>query len=76
MGEEFGMYGVRIGAKSGDLLERDRFEDLGVDGRKVLAVGQGGMDRIAVAQDRDSCRALVIAVMEFSSPTKFVEFLD
>ena len=49
MGEEFGMYGDRIGAKSGDLLERDRFEDLGVDGGKVLAVGRGSMDRIAVA---------------------------
>jgi len=57
-------------------LEGDHFEDLGVDGRKVLAVGWGAMDRIAVAQNRVSCRAHVSAVMEFSSSIKFVEFLD
>jgi hypothetical protein len=57
-------------------LERDHFEDLGVDGREVLAVGWGGMDKIAVAQNRDRFRALVNAVMEFSRSIKLVEFLD
>jgi len=47
-------------------LERDHFPDLVVDGRKVLAMGWGGMDRITVAQDRDGSRALVNEVMEFS----------
>ena len=70
------MYGGRRGAQSGDLLERDHFEDLGVDGRKVLAVVWGGMGKIAVAQERDRCRALVNAVMEFSNSIKLVEFID
>jgi hypothetical protein len=59
-----------------EMLERDHFAYLGVNGRKVLAVGWGGMDRIAVAQDRDASRAFVNAVMEFSSYIKFVEFFD
>jgi hypothetical protein len=57
-------------------LERAHFEDLGIDWREVLAVGWGGMDKIAVAQDRDRFRALVNAVMEFSRFIKLVEFLD
>jgi hypothetical protein len=57
-------------------LERDHFEDLGVDGRKVLAVGWGGMDKIAVAQDSERCRALVNTLMEFLISIKLVEFLD
>jgi hypothetical protein len=57
-------------------LERDNFEDLDVDGREVLAVGWGGMDRIAVAQDRDRFRALVNEVMELLCSIKFVEFLE
>jgi hypothetical protein len=58
------------------VLGKDHFEDIGVDGRKVLAVGWGGMDRIAVAQDRDRSRALVNAVIELWNCIKFVEFLD
>jgi len=33
-------------------LERGHFEDLDVDGRKELAVGWGGLDKIAVDQVR------------------------
>jgi hypothetical protein len=70
------MYGERRGAQSGDMLERDHFEDLGVDGRKLLAGGLGGMDKIAVAQERDRCLAHVNAVREFSNSIKLVEFLN
>ena len=55
-----------------DLMERDHLEDMAVDGRvegnikiDFKEVGWGGMDWIALAQDWNSWRALVIAVMNF-----------
>ena len=39
-------------------------------------VGSGSMDWIALAQDRDRCKALVNAVMNFRVPKKCGEFLD
>jgi hypothetical protein len=48
-------------------MEGDHWEDLGVDRRMIVngssKVGMGGMDWIALAQDRDRWRALVNAVM-------------
>jgi len=48
-------------------------EDLGHDGRIILQwifqkVGWAGMAWIALAQDRDGCRALVNAVMNLWVP--------
>jgi len=46
-------------------MERDHFEELGVNGRIILKWiikkrdGGGGMDWIELAQDRDRWRALV-----------------
>ena len=49
----------------GNQTESDHLKDLGVDGRIILKwdVGWGGMDWIYLAQDRDSWRALMNAVM-------------
>jgi hypothetical protein len=58
---------VLTGFWCGDLRERDHLEDLGVDGRIILKwifkKWDGGIDWINLAQDRDSWRALVNAVM-------------
>jgi hypothetical protein len=56
-------------------LERDHFEELGVDERRVLAVGWGGKDIIAVTQDRDRSRALLNAVMEYLKSLMFWNLL-
>jgi hypothetical protein len=53
---------------------KDHLENLGVDGRIILEwmdlqeVGQGGMDRINMAEDRDRWRALVEVVMNLWVP--------
>jgi hypothetical protein len=42
--------------------EGDHLEDPGIDGR-IMEVGCGCMDCIELAQDEDSCRVLVNAVI-------------
>jgi hypothetical protein len=57
----------------GNLRERDRWGDPGVDGKKPLKidlqeVGCGSMDWIELAQNMESWRALVNAVMNLGVP--------
>jgi hypothetical protein len=57
----------------GNLSQRDDLEELGLDGKNNIKIcfqglGCGCMDRIAVAQDRDECWALVNAVMNLRLP--------
>jgi hypothetical protein len=65
----------------GDLRERDRLEDRGIDGRVILRWvlknwnGGGGMDWIELAQDRDRWRALVNAAMNLQVPYNGGNFL-
>jgi len=62
-----------IGSWWGNRRERDHWGDLGVDGWIILRtdlqeVGCGYMDWIGLAQDRDSWRTLVSAVMNLQVP--------
>jgi hypothetical protein len=63
MGEGRGTYKILVG----DLREGDHLKDPGVDGRIILKwmfkKWDGGIDWIALAQDRERWRAVVNAVM-------------
>jgi hypothetical protein len=65
---------VHTGFWWGDRRKGDHLEDLDVDGRIILKWifkkwdGDGGMDWIDMAQDRDRWRALVSAVMNLRVP--------
>ena len=62
----------------GNLRERDRLGDQGVDGRVILRWIfriWGDMDWIELAQDRDRWRAIVNAVMNLRVPKVAENFL-
>jgi len=57
----------RVCSKYGERRSAYHLKDPGIDGRIILRwifrKWDGGMDWIALAEDRDRCRALVNAVM-------------
>jgi hypothetical protein len=63
---------VHTGSLWGNVMDRDHLEDAGVDGsiklRWIFRKYYGDMDWIHQAQDRDSWRALVNAVMNLWGP--------
>jgi len=68
MGERRGVYRFLVGKLEGKKplgRSSNRWEDVTMD---LQEVGCGGMDWIHVAQDRDSWRALVNAVMNLRVP--------
>jgi hypothetical protein len=71
---------VCIGFWWGNLRDRDRWGDPGVDGRIIFRmdlqeVGCGCEDWIGLAQDRDRWRALVSAVRNLRVPQNAGDFL-
>jgi hypothetical protein len=55
----------------GDLKERERLEDLDVDGNKkidVKEIEREGVDRINLAKDKNRCPAVVKTVMNLRVP--------
>jgi hypothetical protein len=67
-----GMWHVWEDFGRGYLMEREHFEDLGLDGRIILKMFfknlDGGVDWIAVAQDMERWRAIVNAILKFRVP--------
>jgi len=76
-GEKRGVFRVLVGKPEGKRpfgRPRHRWED---NIKMYLhEVGCGGMDWIELAQDRDRCRALVNAVMNFRNPQNERNFLS
>ena len=76
MGGACSAYGGRVevytGCRLGNLKERDHLEDPSIDGRIILRLifrkWDEGIDWIDLAQDRDSWRALVNAVINLWFP--------
>jgi len=70
---------VITGVWWGDLIDRDHWEDLDVDGRKLLKcnIQEVGwdMDWMEMAQDRDRWRALLKALMSLRVPGNGGNFL-
>jgi len=68
-GEERGMYRVLVGKPEGKRpLSRPRRRWVDNISTDIQGVGCGYMDWIGLAQDRDRCRTLVSAVMNFRVP--------
>ena len=82
MGGACSAYGGEVyrGFWWGNLRARDHLGDPGVDGRIILRwifrKWSAGMVLIDMAEDRDTRRALVNAVMNFRGSVKCGEFLD
>ena len=68
MGGACSTYGVYTGFWWGNLGEKDRLEERGVDGRIILKRGIVGMDWIDLAQDTGRWRAPVNVVMNLRVP--------
>ena len=69
MGEEWGVYRVLVGKLEGRKpLGRPRRRWVDNTGMDLQEVGCGYMDWIGLAQDRDSWRTLVSAVMNLRVP--------
>jgi len=69
MGEEMGVYRVLVGKPEGKRpLGRHRGRWVDNTMMDLQEVGCGHMDWIGLAQDRDSWRTLVSAVMNFRVP--------
>ena len=69
MGEERGVYRVLVGKQEGKRpLGKPRLRWVDNIRMDLLEVGCGYMDWIGLAQDRDSCRTLVSAVMNLRDP--------
>ena len=69
-----------IGSWWGNRREGDNWGDLGLDGWIIIRmdlqeIGCGYMDRIGLAQDRDSWRTFVSAVMNIQVPLNTGNFL-
>jgi hypothetical protein len=69
MGEKRNVYRLLVGKPEGKRpLGRPRRRWIGNIKVDILQIGLGGVDWIGLAQDRQSCRALVNAVLNILDP--------